>query len=88
MVSAKCHVGAGERAQWLRLQAALPDNQDLIPSAHMVAQKHLQLQFQGIQLLLPASIDTEGMGCTDIHWGQNNYTHKDKIEKPYVDGNE
>lgn len=36
-------------AQWLRSLAPPKQDPGLIPSTHMVAYNHLQLQFQGIQ---------------------------------------
>jgi hypothetical protein len=44
--------------QWLRALAALPEDQGLIPSNHMVSHIHLQLQFQGIQHSLLTSTGT------------------------------
>lgn len=35
-------------AQRLRTRVALEEKQDLVSSSHMVAYKHLNLQFQGI----------------------------------------
>jgi hypothetical protein len=37
----KKKVGAGEMAQWLRAQTALPEVLSSIPSNHMVAHNHL-----------------------------------------------
>jgi hypothetical protein len=41
-------------AQWLRALALLPEDSGLIPSTHMMAHNHLQLQFQEIWYFLLA----------------------------------
>lgn len=41
-------IGAGEMAQRFRALVALSEDLASIPSIHMVAHKHLSLQFQGI----------------------------------------
>ena len=37
--------GAGEKTQWLRALAALPENPGSIPRTHLVAHNLLELQF-------------------------------------------
>lgn len=62
-VSHMCHIyirtggreemtGLGEMAQRLRVPAALPGNQTLVPSTYVAAYNHPFLQFQGIRFLL------------------------------------
>jgi hypothetical protein len=55
-------LGGGGSKQWtrempqtLRALAALSEDLEKIPSTHMMANNHLQLQFQGIQCHLLAS---------------------------------
>jgi hypothetical protein len=45
-------------AQWLRALAVLPEDPGLIPSTHMVAYNHLQLQFQEVLCPLLTAKDT------------------------------
>jgi hypothetical protein len=49
---------------------ALPEDQDLIPSTHMVAYNHLKLQFQGIWLPLMASVGTACLWYKVTHAGK------------------
>lgn len=41
--------GAGEMGPWLRAFVALMGDLGLVPCTHMVAHKHSEFQFQGIQ---------------------------------------
>lgn len=47
---------AGELVQWLRALPVLAEDEGFIPSTRVSAQKHLQLQFQGVLCPLLTSI--------------------------------
>jgi hypothetical protein len=59
-----------EMAQWLGALAALPEDLSSVPSTHMTAHNHLQLQFQGIQ-----------HPYSDKHAGKSQHTVKNTNKK-------
>lgn len=61
---------AREAAQGLGALTTVPEDEGSLPSAHMGANSHLQLQFQGIQNHPLAAKDTAHMWYTGIHAGK------------------
>jgi hypothetical protein len=67
--------------QWLRALAALAEDLDSVSRTHMLANDHVQLQFQRIQCPLLAS---DGTCMHVIHkhtLRPNTHTHKMKIKE-------
>ena len=60
-------------AQWLRMLTVLAEDQDLVPSIHMVSHNYLQLRFPGIQCPLLASKGTTDTCGTQAYI--RTYTH-------------
>lgn len=56
--------------QWLRVLAALTEDQASTPSTHMAIYSHLELQAQRIQHPHLASVDTAWMWYTDTQEGK------------------
>jgi hypothetical protein len=65
-------------AHWSRALAALPKDPDSVLCTHMVAHNHLQLQFQGIQCPLLASLGNQACTWCRHTCRQNTHTHKVK----------
>lgn len=69
---------AGEMAQQLRAQAALPEDWGAVPSPHMASYNHLSLQFQGSSAPFLASSSHAYTWHTNIHVGKALRNIKDK----------
>lgn len=63
----------GERAHWLRVSIALPDDTDLVPITYVAPYKLLQFQFPEIWYLLPNHCRPCTHMVTDTHSGKDSY---------------